>query len=151
MKLILLVSSSLALFACSFIGFAIPWVKPKITIKQGLFEVSVPIELGLLQCYSDICGNLMKIFEGKHHHKEQKSDEEQSQGSEDSDALGFGFKDPRKKNFENVHEFNEKVVKKAIKPFQTASVGASLIMFRYSVPSTHILTLSCLILHIPPL
>lgn len=31
-------------------------------VKEGVFKIGIPLEIGLLQCFSDICSNYPKIL-----------------------------------------------------------------------------------------
>lgn len=55
------IHSSIMLFAsvmyllCLYYSFDIAWVRPMVPVSHGLYTVNIPMEIGLLQCFSEIC------------------------------------------------------------------------------------------------
>jgi hypothetical protein len=118
----LLTVAALCICSCCFISFYIPWVLPKVTIKQGLFDISVPIELGLLKCYSDVCKDFSQIvkFIDEKHHREDKSTS--TEDHEDSDNLESNWSIKMPKQLRPEVDSLKETILTAEKPFREASL-----------------------------
>lgn len=58
---ILLLASCVLAIISAILSLHIPWVRANVTISQLYYKIKLPIDIGLLECFSDICKDVHYI------------------------------------------------------------------------------------------
>lgn len=118
---------------CIYYSLKIPWVRPIVPVSHGLYEISVPMEIGLLECFSDICHQYQELQHFLFRHQIILFKSEQPPGNSQSNPVNLtqsvnGLHLPKKIKvptfITNPIQREKQSIEHFLIPYQTASITA---------------------------